>query len=83
MNEDHVRNVVEAALLAAGRPLSIVEIAQLFDEDVRPAPEALQESLARIGADHASRALELRQVASGWRLQVRAEFGREVSRLWP
>jgi chromosome segregation and condensation protein ScpB len=43
MNEDHVRNVVEAALLAAGRPLSIVEIAQLFDEDVRPAPEALQE----------------------------------------
>ena len=83
MNVDHVRNVVEAALLAAGRPLSIVEIAQLFDEDVRPAPEALQESLARIAADHAPRALELRQVASGWRLQVRAEFGPEVSRLWP
>ena len=41
------------------------------------------EALTRIAADHETRALELRQVASGWRLQVRAEFGREVSRLWP
>jgi segregation and condensation protein B len=83
MNEDHVRNVVEAALLAAGRPLGLAELAQLFDEDARPAPLALREALDRIAADHAPRALELREVASGWRLQVRPEFAREVSRLWP
>jgi segregation and condensation protein B len=83
MNEDHVRNVVEAALLAAGRPLGLAELAQLFDEDARPAPAALREALGRIADDHAARALELREVASGWRLQVRAEFAPEVSRLWP
>jgi len=83
MNEDHIRNVVEAALLAAGRPLGLAELAQLFDEEARPAPAALREALGRIGDDHASRALELREVASGWRLQVRAEFAPEVSRLWP
>ena len=83
MNEDHVRNVVEAALLAAGRPLSIAELAQLFDEDARPTTDALRETLSRIAAEHESRALELREVASGFRLQVRPEFGREVSRLWP
>lgn len=83
MNEDHIRNVVEAALLAAGRPLGLAELAQLFDEDARPTPVALREALGRIADDHASRALELREVASGWRLQVRAEFAPEVSRLWP
>jgi len=87
MNEDHIRNVVEAALLAAGRPLGLAvglaELAQLFDEDARPTPVALREALGRIADDHTSRALELREVASGWRLQVRAEFAPEVSRLWP
>ena len=83
MNEDHIRNVVEAALLAAGRPLGLPELAQLFDEDARPSSATLREALDRIAADHAPRALELREVASGWRLQVRAEFGHEVSRLWP
>ena len=72
MNEDHIRNVVEAALLAAGRPLGLAELAQLFDEDARPTPVALREALGRIADDHTSRALELREVASGWRLQVRA-----------
>lgn len=83
MNEDHIRNVVEAALLAAGRPLGLPELAQLFDEDARPSSATLREALERIAADHAPRALELREVASGWRLQVRAEFSHEVSRLWP
>lgn len=83
MNEDHVRNVVEAALLAAGRPLTIAELAQLFDEDARPSTERVREALTRLAADHEGRAIELREVASGFRLQVRPQFSREVSRLWP
>ena len=83
MNEEHLRNVIEAALLAAGRPLSLAELAQLFDEDSRPSPEDLRAALSRLGEDHAGRALELREVSSGYRLQIRADFSREVSRLWP
>ena len=50
MNEDHIRNVVEAALLAAGRPLGLAELAQLFDEDARPAPAAPPRALRRSGS---------------------------------
>ena len=39
MNEFYVRNVVEAALLAAGKPLLLAELGQLFDESVRPKVE--------------------------------------------
>ena len=42
MNEFYVRNVVEAALLAAGEPLLLAELGQLFDESVRPKVEDLQ-----------------------------------------
>lgn len=83
MNEEHLRNVIEAALLAAGRPLSLAELAQLFDEDSRPSQEELRTALSRLGEDHVGRALELREVSSGYRLQIRADFSREVSRLWP
>jgi len=36
MTEADIQNVIEAALLAAGRPLSVVELRELFDEFDRP-----------------------------------------------
>ncbi len=77
-----LRNVVEAALLAAGRPLSNGELAALFDEDERPGASALSAALAELEQDYAQRGIELRRTASGVRIQVRASMAREVSRLW-
>src|SRR5215510_4946240 len=53
MSENYIKNVVEAALLAAGRPLQLNELAQLFEEHARPEPEALRAALAGLGADAA------------------------------
>ncbi len=83
MNEHYLRNVIEAALLAAGRPVQPAELIQLFDESVRPAMEALRAALDALAAEYAGRGIELKETASGVRIQVRRELAGEVSRLWP
>jgi segregation and condensation protein B len=83
MSESYRRNVVEAALLAAGRSLQLAELVQVFAPEERPTEAALSEILAALQAEYATRALELAHTASGWRVQVRADYAAEVSRLWP
>ena len=83
MNEQYIKNVVEAGLLAAGRALALDELAALFGEAERPGAAAIRASLASLEQEYAVRALELKETASGVRIQVRREFAPEVSRLWP
>lgn len=83
MSDYHIRNVIEASLLAAGKPMSIVEIGELFDEDGRPDKALIQSSLEALATDYEDRGIELRETASGWRIQIRQSYAREVSRLWP
>ncbi|HEY2677013.1 MAG TPA: SMC-Scp complex subunit ScpB [Steroidobacteraceae bacterium] len=82
MNHQYVKNVVEAALLAAGRPLSIEELVSVFDErDVATADE-VKGALAALTAEYETRGLELLEVASGHRIQIRAAVAQPVARLW-
>jgi segregation and condensation protein B len=83
MSESYRRNVVEAALLAAGRSLQLADLAQVFAADQQPTEAELTAVLEQLQAEYATRALELAHTASGWRVQVRGEFATEVSRLWP
>ena len=83
MIESYVRNVIEAALLAAGRPLGLAELKQLFDAPSCPDDAALRAALEQLAGEYAERGIELKEIASGWRIQVRREFAQEVSRLWP
>jgi segregation and condensation protein B len=82
MNEVQVRNIVEAALLAADRPLGLDQLQALFGEDQRPPRALLRSALSEIEAGFADRGIELREVASGYRIQVRTQFAEFVSRLW-
>jgi segregation and condensation protein B len=83
MNEFYNRNVVEAALLAAGKPLQIAELGQLFDENTRPKVEDIRATLDALAAEYSNRGLEVKETAAGFRIQVRREFASEISRLWP
>lgn len=83
MSDRYLMNVVEAALLAAGRPLKLEELAALFDEPRRPARDELRAGLQALQSDYAERGIELRETASGWRVQVRPQLAAEISRLWP
>lgn len=81
--QEQIRNIVEAALLAAGRPLSLAELAQLFDEAQRPDAPALRVALQQLEESYATRALEVKQTAAGYRLQVRSRYSAVIGRLWP
>jgi len=83
MNESHLRNVIEAALLAAGKPLQPAELVDLFDEGARPQVQDIQAALAALTAEYSNRGIEIKETAAGFRIQVRREMANEISRLWP
>jgi segregation and condensation protein B len=82
MSEQSLSYVLEAVLLAAGRPVSVDQMLELFEESQRPSAEEVQAALEELAGRCADRACELREVASGWRMQVRAQYADVVSRLW-
>jgi segregation and condensation protein B len=82
MNHQYVKNVVEAAMLAAGRPLTVEELQSVFDERDGSTADEVRGALAALGAEYETRGLELLEVASGYRIQIRAAVAQPVARLW-
>jgi segregation and condensation protein B len=77
-----IRRIVEAALMAAPTPLTVAQLAALFPEEA-PAPTgSIQKALEALRADCAFRGVELVEVASGYRFQVKADVHAWVARLW-
>src|SRR5215469_13262875 len=83
MNDDYVRNVIEAALLASGAPLPLAELLRLFDDSARPETHTVRAALESLASEYQGRGIELKETASGFRIQVRRELAPEISRLWP
>jgi segregation and condensation protein B len=83
MNESEIRNVIEAALLAAGRSLGLSELSQLFEDGQRPSPTAIRAALDALAQDYAGRAIEIHETNAGFRVQVRRQYAAPVARLWP
>jgi len=77
-----LKNIVEAALLAAGRPLNVDELLALFADEERPDRTELKKALDALHEEFESRGIELKEVASGYRIQVRREFATWIGRLW-
>ena len=82
MNEHDLKHIIEATLLAAGRPVTSQQLLELFDERERPTTEQLSAALELLAGEYAPRGIELIEVASGWRIQVRPRAADFVSRLW-
>lgn len=81
-DEEKIKQIVEGLLLAAGKPLSLDNIAAIFEEHERPDREILKKALDEIADSCEGRGFELKQVASGYRFQVRQELADWVGRLW-
>ena len=79
---EQLQQILEAALLAAGQPLSQVQLAALFNDEERPPGGEIGRALEQLKNDCANRGVELKKVASGYRLQVRQDLNEWVSRLW-
>lgn len=82
MDLGQLTRILEAALLAADDPLSLNQLEALFPEDAQPGHALLREALAALGEELAGRSVELTEVASGFRLQVRRAYQPWIARLW-
>ena len=85
MEGNRIKQIVEAALMAADEPLNVERLVRLFKRGEIPIDDlrqSVRESLEALAVDCEGRGFELRQVASGYRFQVRQELSEWVSRLW-
>ncbi len=85
MNSEQIKHVLEAALMTAGQPLSIDRLQVLFTADGArepPSREAIRAALGALDGEYADRGIELVEVASGYRIQVRAALAPWINRLW-
>jgi len=74
--------LLEAFLLASGKPQSLERLYELFEEGERPEPAVFKKALTLLGKSCEGRAFELKEVSSGYRLQIREKFSPWVGRLW-
>ena len=87
MDIEQLQSILEGAILASNKPLSLDKLVALFPEDTyseeeRPDHNQLREALVAISEACEGRGFELKQVASGYRFQVRQELAPWVGRLW-
>lgn len=82
MDEQLIKNVVEASLLAAGRPLSMDQILSVFGDGPRPDRKKVRKALDSLTEEYADRGMEILEVASGFRIQIQSKYIDFISRLW-
>ena len=80
--DNKVKMIVEGLLLAAGRPLTLDNIIQVFSKDEQPDSKELKLVMESIAEDCADRGFELKEVASGFRFQVKQELSDWIAKLW-
>ena len=81
MDELQIRNIIEAALLTAGEPVSAAKLAKLFEPPLEA--EVVTQAIDDLAQSWAGRSVELVQVASGWRFQGKPAIQPYLDRLAP
>lgn len=82
MEKNELRNILEAAMLAAGRPLGIDQLRALFGEEHAPPKTEIREAIEALREDYAGRGITVNEVASGFRIEVRSAMAPWLARLW-
>ena len=79
--ERKLSEILEALLLSASRPISIDDIVKVF-EDPKPTKDEVRKALNQIDQDCLTRGIELKKIASGYRLQVKQSLSQYIAKLW-
>lgn len=82
MDDSEIKYFIEAALLAAGRPLSIEQLLALFDESSMPERGQVRAAIATLQDEYAGRGLTIAEVASGFRIQIKSSMADRLQKLW-
>ncbi len=82
MDENEVKYFLEAALLAAGRPLTIDQMKGLFDGRMTPENADIRKAIVALNDEYEQRGIVVSEVASGFRMQVKSSMADRLHKLW-
>lgn len=82
MELQSLKAIIEALIMSSNTPLSVDRLLAVFAEAERPDKALLREALAALQEDYAGKSIELKEVGSGFRFQIRKEYADWISRLW-
>ena len=82
MDALEIKYFIESALLAAGRPLSVSQLQNLFDGRMAPEKQEIRQAIAELVEEYEPRGITITEVASGFRVQVKAAMADQLQKLW-
>ncbi|MDH3265634.1 MAG: SMC-Scp complex subunit ScpB [Gammaproteobacteria bacterium] len=82
MDATEIKHFIEAALLAAGRPLSVDQIQGLFDGRMTPEKAEIRQAIATLNDEYEERGIIVTEVASGFRMQIKSGMADQLQKLW-
>ena len=82
MDDTEIKYFVESALLAAGRPLNVDQLQKLFDGRSAPDKAAIRQAIASLTDEYEPRGITIREVASGYRIQIESAMADRLHKLW-
>jgi segregation and condensation protein B len=82
MTEQELKRIIESVLFAADEPVSLQQLQGVFGDDNPPETSAIKSAIASLQEDYADHSLELREVGSGYRFQVKQDYAGWISKLW-
>jgi len=82
MDATEIKYFIEAALLAAGRPLNVDQLQKLFDGRMTPEKAEIRQAVNALNEDYEARGIIIGEVASGFRVQVKSGMADQLQKLW-
>ncbi len=82
MDATEIKHFIEAALLAAGRPLNIDQLKGLFDGRMAPEKSEIRKAIATLNEEYEERGIVISEVASGFRMQIKSAMADRLQKLW-
>jgi segregation and condensation protein B len=82
MSELPIKHIIEAAIMAAEGPITVNQLMALFEEEERPETLLVRDAITELQAECSTRAVELKEVASGFRFQAKQDYAPWVKKLW-
>jgi segregation and condensation protein B len=82
MDETQIKYFIEAALLAAGRPLGVDQLQNLFDGRSAPQKADIRKAIATLVEEYEGRGVTISEVASGFRIQITTTMAEQLQKLW-
>lgn len=82
MEKEQLKKIIVGVLLSASEPLSLERLSLVFDENDKPDNKELKEALAELCAESVADVLIVKEVASGFRTQIKADYAPYIIKLW-